>query len=61
MAVVDYVLSFFYHRSILQSFLGAKRPGREADHSTPSSAEVKNVWSCTFTHSPMCLHGMVLS
>jgi hypothetical protein len=28
---------------------GIKRPGREADHSTPSSAEVKNVWSYTST------------
>jgi hypothetical protein len=27
--------------------LGVKRPGREADHSPPSSAEVKNVWSYT--------------
>jgi hypothetical protein len=26
-------------------FLGVKRPGREADHSPPSSAEVKNEWS----------------
>jgi hypothetical protein len=25
----------------------AKRPGREADHSLPSSAEVKNAWSLT--------------
>jgi hypothetical protein len=29
--------------------LGIKRPGREADHSSPSSAEVKNVWSYTST------------
>jgi hypothetical protein len=29
--------------------LGVKRPGREADHSPPSSAEVKNAWSCAFT------------
>jgi hypothetical protein len=29
--------------------LGVKRPGREADHSSPSSAEVKNAWSYTFT------------
>jgi hypothetical protein len=29
------------------SFLGVKRPGREADHSHPSSAEVKNAWSYT--------------
>jgi hypothetical protein len=27
-----------------------KRPGREADHSPPSDAEVKNTWSCTSTH-----------
>jgi hypothetical protein len=27
--------------------LGAKRPGREADHSPPSSAEVKNAWKYT--------------
>jgi hypothetical protein len=25
--------------------LGVKRPGREAEHSPPSSAEVKNAWS----------------
>jgi len=25
--------------------LGVKRPGREADHSHPSSAEVQNAWS----------------
>jgi hypothetical protein len=27
--------------------LGIKWPWREADHSPPSSAEVKNAWSCT--------------
>jgi hypothetical protein len=32
--------------------LGVKRPGRESDHSSPSSAEVKNA---------RCLHGVVLS
>jgi hypothetical protein len=40
--------------------LGVKRPGREADHSPPSSAEVKNAWSYTST-TPVCLHGVVLS
>jgi hypothetical protein len=40
-------------------FLGVKRPGREADHSPPSSAEV-NSWSSTFT-PPIRLHGVVLS
>jgi hypothetical protein len=39
--------------------LGVKRPGREADHSPPSSAEVKNGWSYTFT-SPIRLHSVVL-
>jgi hypothetical protein len=29
--------------------LGVKRPVREADHSPPSSAEVKNAWSYTST------------
>jgi hypothetical protein len=29
--------------------LGVKRPGREADHTPPSSAEVKNAWSYTST------------
>jgi len=28
--------------------LGVKRPGREADHSPPSSAEVKSEWNYTF-------------
>jgi hypothetical protein len=30
-------------------FLVVKRPGREADHSPPSSAEVRNAWSYTST------------
>jgi hypothetical protein len=29
--------------------LGVKRPGREADHSPPSSTEVNNAWSYTST------------
>jgi hypothetical protein len=50
--------------------LGVKRPGREADHSLPSSAEVKNAWSCTsspqYAFMECCLaevrlHGVVLS
>jgi hypothetical protein len=31
--------------------LGVKRPGREADYSPPSSAEVKNAWS--YTSAPL--------
>jgi hypothetical protein len=37
-----------------------KQLGCEADHSPPSSAEVKNAWSYTST-SPICLHDVVLS
>jgi hypothetical protein len=37
-----------------------KRPGREADHLRPYSAEVKNAWSYTFT-PPIHLLGVVLS
>jgi hypothetical protein len=40
--------------------LGVKLPGREVDHSPPSSAEVKTVWSYTST-PPIRLHGVVLS
>jgi hypothetical protein len=33
--------------------LGIKRPGREADHSRPYNAEVKNAWRYTSTsHTP---------
>jgi hypothetical protein len=37
-----------------------KRPGREADQSPPSSAEVKSAWSYTST-PPIRLQGVVLS
>jgi hypothetical protein len=40
-------------------FPGSKAAGREAHHSPPSSAEVKNAWSYT-SASPIRLHGMVL-
>ena len=39
------------------SFPGVKQLGREVKHSFPSSAEVKNEWSCT-TMPPMCLHSL---
>jgi hypothetical protein len=38
-------------------FPGVKRPGQEVDHSPPSSAKVKNEWSCT-TAPPVCLLGV---
>jgi hypothetical protein len=36
------------------SFVQVKRPGREADRSHPSSAEVKNEWSCTSIPRKCC-------
>jgi hypothetical protein len=49
-----------YQVGARDSFPGVKRPGREVDHSHPSSAEVKKAWSCTSTH-PIRLHGVVLN
>jgi hypothetical protein len=40
--------------------LGVKRLGREADHSSPASAEFKKAWSYAST-LPVRLHGVVLS
>jgi hypothetical protein len=37
----------FYKRSTGVSFLEVKRPGREADQSPPTSAEVKKMWIYT--------------
>jgi hypothetical protein len=49
-----------YPMGIRGSFQGVKRPGREDDHSLPSSAEVKNVWGYALT-PPIHLHSVVLS
>jgi hypothetical protein len=38
---------------------GLKRPEREADHSPPPGAEVKNAWR--YTSTPIRRHGVVLS
>jgi hypothetical protein len=40
--------------------MGVKRPGREADHSPPSSTEVKECVE-VYLYSPIRLHGVVLS
>jgi hypothetical protein len=37
--------------------LGINQPQHEANHSPPSSLEVKNEWSCT-SASPICLYGI---
>jgi len=41
-------------------FPGVKGPGREANSSPPSSAEVKNEWKYTST-SPIRIRGVVIS
>jgi len=46
--------------STRDSFPRVKRPGREADHSHPSSAEVKECVEL-YLHSPIRLHGVLLS
>jgi hypothetical protein len=38
---------------------GVKRPGREADHLIPYTAEITKAWSCTST-SPKTFHGAAL-
>jgi hypothetical protein len=40
--------------------LGVKQPGREVDHSPPSSVEVKECVEI-YLHSPIRLYGVVLS
>jgi hypothetical protein len=43
-------------RSWYRGYLsGVKRPGRDANHLSPSSAEFKNEWRHTSTH-PMCFN-----
>jgi hypothetical protein len=50
--------SYYMGRGALS--LKVERPEREADHSPPCSAEVKNAWHYTST-LPTRLHGVVLS
>jgi hypothetical protein len=49
----------FLFTTVSRMALGVKQPGRETDHSPPSSAEVKNVWSYTsapqYTFMAWCL------
>ena len=40
--------------------MGAKWPGHDVDHSSLSSAEVKNEWSYTSAPS-ICIHGIDLN
>jgi hypothetical protein len=41
-------------------YSGVKRPGREADHPPPASAEVKN-GATMLLHRPISFHGMVFN
>jgi len=68
---INFLLSFFLSLQPTQLdvvSLGVKRPRREADHSPPSNAEVKNAWSYISTPQYVflawclikqwiCLHG----
>jgi len=40
------------------SFPGVKRPERYVDHTSQSSVEVKNEWSCTSNPATGCRHGV---
>jgi hypothetical protein len=56
----DFINSYGGNFGTGGSFLGVKRPGREADHSPPASVEVKKMWIYTSTQ-PIRLHGVVLN
>jgi hypothetical protein len=43
----------------LAPFLGVKQSGREVDHLTPPTAEVKNDWSYNST-PPTRFHGVII-
>jgi hypothetical protein len=51
------LLSNVYRETL---YPGVKRPGREDDHSPPTSTEVKKMWIYTST-PPIRLHGVVLN
>jgi hypothetical protein len=42
--------NFYVKMGVRGSLPGVKQPGRKADHSPPTNAEVKNAW--IYTHSP---------
>jgi hypothetical protein len=48
--VLQYTIIHFFssYRLIQEIFLGIKRPVLEADHSSPSSADVRNAWRIGF-------------
>jgi hypothetical protein len=42
------ILLHVLFKGALSFSMGVKRAGRESDYLSPSNAEVKNVWSCTY-------------
>jgi len=61
MALTDYCGAHpaSYPTGTGDSLPGGKQPGREAHHSLPSSAEVKDSWR--YTSTPLRLNGVVLN
>jgi hypothetical protein len=55
----DFPQSYHGNSESVPFTLGVKRAGREADHSPPASAEVKECLQL-YLHSPVSLHGVVL-
>jgi hypothetical protein len=47
-----------YSMDIENPFLGVKRSGREADHSSPATAEGENDWRRYTSCPSICLRGM---
>jgi hypothetical protein len=52
-------LLFNWYRGLFPR--GVKLLGREADHSPPTSAEVKKTWVCLYIYSPIRLLGAMLN
>jgi hypothetical protein len=53
-------IPFKAHAAVSAFSQGIKWPGREANHSPPSSVEVRNVWSC-MSNPPIRLHGVAFN
>jgi hypothetical protein len=51
----------FYPMGTADSVTKVKHQGHQADHSPPSSAEAKKGGAIAYLHSPICLHGIVLT
>ena len=54
---ITYKISIIYRTRLIKYFFPVEWPAREFNHSSSSSAKVKNKWSYTSTPS-ICLHGV---